>query len=200
MTATQLQLDQDFFLADATETEVVDVWFRWEKDDAQLNAALDMDFCAVMLGVEERMLDDGHLIYYNNAHSPCHSVTHLGDDQAQDQQGAEECLRFKLHTVPEEIVQILLCATIPADDMDKHHLGMLQRAWFELVAANEAYHPMAQREMFPGGEQQYGWIVGIFYRQELDNAESQWVFRHVKEELPDGMQTLLDHFSPSGDY
>ncbi|ABK44189.1 stress protein [Magnetococcus marinus MC-1] len=193
----QLHLDEDFFLFhEGQPVTKLEIWYQWERDDRATARMVDMDLSAVMLGVDERMLLDEQMVFYNNTQSPCGSITHMGDQQALENRSAEERLKINLATVPEDIVQIVISATIPQEDIPAIHLGMLRRAHYGLVVAGASSVELAHREFHPGGEGEFGWLLGLFYRND-----QAWVFRAVREALPDGMGTLQDHFTPfHGDY
>ncbi|MEG3639581.1 TerD family protein [Magnetococcus sp. PR-3] len=189
--STQLQLDEDFFLThEGKAVSSFELWYQWERDEEASAQMMDMDISAVMLGMEERMLIDGQMIFFNNQESPCGSIVHMGDDQANESRSAEERMNIRLESIPDDIVQIVFSATIPQEDIPKSHLGMLRRAHFGLVLPGREPIELAHREIHPGGEGEYGWLLGLLYRSEGD-----WIFRAVRETLPEGMGTLLDHFA-----
>lgn len=92
-------------------------------------AAFDLDASAFALGENNRVLSDGHFIFYNNKVSPDGAVTYGGDNRTGEGAGDDETIRIDFAKLSPDVKRVVVAVTIYEGNERKQNFGSVQNAY-----------------------------------------------------------------------
>lgn len=115
--------------------EAVMVGLGWDLKKVDSGTDFDLDVSIFLLGSDEKLVSDKHLIFYNNLKSPDpeHSVEHLGDNLTGAGEGDDEVILVNLKKIPQEVEKLVFVATIHEADRRGQNFGQVNNAFIRLV-------------------------------------------------------------------
>lgn len=102
---------------------------------------IDCDASVIMLGANDKLLNNNDVIYFGNLKSKCGSVQHSGDNLTGDGDGDDEQIIIELSKIPSNIQKLVFIVNIYDAVKRKQHFGMIQNAFIRIV------NPLNQQEM-----------------------------------------------------
>lgn len=110
----------------------VTVGLGWDvrKTDGQ---AFDLDAAAFILGENEKVISDGHFVFYNNKTSPDGSVEHGGDNRTGEGDGDDEKIKIDFAKLPADVKKVVIAVTIHEAKERGQNFGSVSNAFARVV-------------------------------------------------------------------
>ncbi|GFE77324.1 MAG: TerD family protein [Novosphingobium sp.] len=110
----------------------VTVGLGWDvrKTDGQ---AFDLDAAAFILGENEKVISDGHFVFYNNKTSPDGSVEHGGDNRTGEGDGDDESIKIDFAKLPADVKKVVIAVTIHEAKERGQNFGSVSNAFARVV-------------------------------------------------------------------
>jgi len=155
------------------------------------NVDCDLDAFAFLLGGNEKLISDSHLVFYNNLTSPDpnQSVQHMGDNSTGEGEGDDEVIKVNLKKVPAEVQKIVFAVTIFDAEERKQNFGQVKNAFVRLV--NDQNQEEVLR--YNLGETSSGATAMIM--AELYRQDGGWAMQAVGKAFKGGAQELIDSYT-----
>ncbi|MEA5533056.1 TerD family protein [Crocosphaera sp. XPORK-15E] len=115
--------------------EAAFIGLGWDVKKVDTGKDFDIDVSVFLLGENERLLSDKHLIFYNNKKSPDsdHSVEHMGDNLTGAGEGDDEVVLVNLTKIPSEVHKLVFVVTIHEADARGQNFGQVENAFVRLM-------------------------------------------------------------------
>merc|ERR1711907_154867 len=101
----------------------------WDTDQS----GVDLDASVACLTSNDKLLDRGFFVFYNNLRSPDGNVVHSGDNRTGQGDGDDESIRINLQALPPQCVKILLIISI--NNANGRTFTNVRNAFFRIVDA-----------------------------------------------------------------
>ncbi|HEY9610072.1 TerD family protein [Allocoleopsis sp.] len=151
----------------------------------------DLDAFAFLLGANEKLISDSHLIFYNNLTSPDphQSVQHMGDNSTGVGEGDDEVIKVNLKRVPAEIQKIVLAVTIFEAEERNQNFGQVKNAFVRLV------NDQTQEEVLHYNLEEKFSVETALIMAELYRQDGGWALKAVGTGHNGGAQVLIDRYA-----
>ncbi len=163
----------------------------WDVKRTDGGADFDLDSSVFMLGANDKLISDKHLIFYNNLTSPDpdKSVQHMGDNLTGAGPGDDEMVKVDLGKVPTDVQKIVFVVTIYESEQRKQSFGQVQEAFVRLVdEANQT--EVARYDLTEDYSVETAMIMAELYRKD-----QEWRLNAVGAGYEGGLKALLDRYS-----
>ncbi len=163
----------------------------WDVKQTDTGADFDLDASVFLLGANEKLISDKHLIFYNNQTSPDgnKSVQLMGDNRTGEGSGDDEVIIADLRNIPEEVERIAITVTIYDADARKQNFGQVRNAYVRLVNVEN------KQEVIRYDLEEDFSIETALIMAELYRKDGEWRVNAVGEGYQGGLQSLLDRYS-----
>lgn len=171
-------------------SEVV-VGLGWNVKATDTGFDFDLDSSVFLLGANEKLLSEHHLIFYNNTSSPDpeKSVKHLGDNLTGMGSGDDELLRFNLKQVPTDVHKAVIVVSIHEADKRRQNFGQVHNAFVRLVNW-ETKQEVVRYDLTEDYSVETAMIMAELYRKD-----GEWRLNAVGSGYGGGLAALLDRYS-----
>ena len=165
----------------------VRVGLSW--DDVQINGqSPDCDASVFMLGVNGKISDDSHFVFYNNLVSGDHSIRHSGDNRTGVGDGDDETIEISLLQVNSSVEQLIFTITINNIDAG-FDFGNVKNASVRVYdLGNNSI--ICQYELTENFSNCDSLIIGRFYR-----SGSDWEFEAMGQAFAGGLGATVELYS-----
>ncbi|SOD71734.1 tellurium resistance protein TerD [Jatrophihabitans sp. GAS493] len=141
----------------------------------------DLDASAIACDANNRVLSDGHFVFFNNLTSPDGSIEHTGDNLTGEGEGDDEAIKVNLAAVPAEIDKIVFPVSIYNAEAGGQSFGQVRNAFIRIV--NQAGGAeIARYDLSEDASTETAMVFGELYR----NA-GEWKFRAVGQGYAAGL-------------
>lgn len=153
-------------------------------------AAFDLDTSVFLLGANDKLLSDKHLIFYNNLISPDPNrfVQHTGDNLTGAGAGDDEMIKVDLSQVPPEIEKIVFVVTIHEAEQRKQNFGQVQEAFVRLVDEVKQ-EEVARYDLSEDYSTETAMVMAELYLKD-----KEWRLNAVGSGYEGGLQALLNRY------
>lgn len=148
----------------------------------------DLDATAFMLGVNGKVGQDEHFIFYNNPVSPCGSVEASGDNRTGEGDGADESIKVRIPKIPASVARVAFSASIHEAEDRKQSFGQVSNAFIN-VLNGQTGEELARFDLTEDFSTETAVIFGELYRHN-----DEWKFRAVGQGFNGGLEALLTQF------
>ena len=102
----------------------------WETYFASTNPDTDyeLDLSAFLLGINGKLLEEGHFVFYNNPVSPDKAVTFLNTETTEQPNQYRQILTIDLSLLSQAIAELVFVVTLHKASERKQNFGQLRRA------------------------------------------------------------------------
>lgn len=171
--------------------EAVFIGLGWDVKATDTGADFDLDSSVFLVGSDEKLVSDKHLIFYNNRNSPDpdSSVKHMGDNLTGYGEGDDEAVIVDLRKVPPAIQKIVFTVTIYEAETRRQNFGQVRNAFVRLVDV-KTKQELIRYDLDEDYSTETAMIMAELYRQDED-----WRMNAVGAGYTGGLQALLDRFS-----
>lgn len=171
-------------------TEVF-VGLGWDTKVTDSGHDFDIDASVFILGSNEKLLSDNHLIFYNNLTSPDpdKSVEHTGDNLTGLGEGDDEVIKVNLQKVPADVQRIVMTVTIHEAQERQQNFGQVANAFVRVVNAQNK-EEVARYDLSEDYSIETALIMAELYRKD-----GEWRMNAVGAGYEGGLQALLNRYS-----
>ncbi|MEM8779311.1 MAG: TerD family protein [Cyanobacteria bacterium P01_G01_bin.49] len=170
--------------------EAVFVGLGWDVKKVDTGTDFDIDVSIFLLGENERLLSDKHLIFYNNRKSPDpdHAVEHMGDNLTGAGEGDDEVILVNLTKMPPEIEKLVFVVTIHEADERGQNFGQVQNAFARLIDVK------TKNEVLRYDLSEDYSIETALIAAELYKKEGEWRMSAIGDGYQGGLQAILNRY------
>ncbi|MEH3053186.1 MAG: TerD family protein [Patulibacter minatonensis] len=148
----------------------------------------DLDASALLCGVNDKVLSDGHFVFFNNMVSPDGSVEHQGDNRTGEGEGDDEVIAIDLARVPAEVQRIVFPVSIYDADQRTQNFGQVRNAFIRIVNA-DSEREIARYDLSEDASSETAIVFGEVYRRD-----HEWKFRAVGQGWAAGLAGIAKDY------
>lgn len=170
--------------------EAIMIGLGWDIKKVDTGADFDLDVSIFMLGSNEKLVSDNHLIFYNNLKSPDpnHSVEHLGDNLTGAGEGDDEVILVNLTKIPPEVEKLVFVATIHKADERGQNFGQVSNAFIRLVDV-KTKEEVLRYDLTEDYSIETALIIAEIYKKDGD-----WRMNAVGSGYQGGLEAILNRY------
>lgn len=151
----------------------------------------DLDASAILLGADDKVISDGHFVFFNNLKSPDGSVEHTGDNTTGEGDGDDEIIKINLAGVPPEVAKVVFPVSIYDAESRSQSFGQVRNAYIRIV--NQAGGTeIARYDLSEDASTETAMVFGEVYR-----AGTEWKFRAVGQGWASGLAGIARDYGVS---
>jgi len=167
------------------------VGLGWDVNPTDTGYDFDLDASVFLLGANEKLVSDSHLIFYNNLTSPDpdQSVKHMGDNLTGAGEGDDEAIILDLRKVPPEVQKMVFVVTIHEAEQRGQNFGQVSNAFVRLVDV-ESKKEVLRYDLVEDYSVETALIMAEVYRKDSD-----WRLNAVGAGYQGGLKAILDRYS-----
>lgn len=171
--------------------EAVFVGLGWDVNQTDTGSDFDLDTSVFLLGEDEKLISDNHLVFYNNLKSPDpdHSVEHMGDNLTGAGEGDDEVVIINLKKVPEDVQKMTFVVTIYDGEKRGQNFGQVSNAFVRLVDV-KTKEEVLRYDLTEDYSIETAMIMGELYKKD-----GQWRMSAMGEGYEGGLQAILNRYS-----
>lgn len=169
------------------------VGLGWDTGSTDSDGDFDLDVFAFLLGADDKLISEAHLIFYNNLTSPdrAQSVQHMGDNDTGEGEGDDEIIKVNFKQVPGEIQKIVFAVTIHEAEARNQNFGQVKNAFVRLV--NQKTNEEILRYDLPDSYSDETTVI----MAEIGRQERGWNLKALGTPYKDSLEKLLEIYSPA---
>ena len=170
--------------------EAVFVGLGWDVNKTDTGKDFDLDTSVFLLGTDEKLISDRHLIYFNNLKSPDpeNSVEHMGDNLTGAGEGDDEVVIVNLKKVPEEVQKIAFVVTIYDAEKRGQNFGQVNNSFVRLVDVKTKEEVLCY-DLTEDYSIETAMIMGELYKKD-----GEWRMSAVGEGYEGGLPAMLNRY------
>ncbi|MEW9530159.1 TerD family protein [Microbispora sp. NPDC049125] len=149
----------------------------------------DLDASAIVADASNRVLSDGHFVFFNNPKTPDGSVEHSGDNLTGQGEGDDEQVRVSLTAMPAEASKIVFAVSIYEAEARAQSFGQVRNAFIRVVNQGDGVE-LARYDLSEDASTETAMVFGELYR----NGE-EWKFRAVGQGYASGLRGIAQDYS-----
>ena len=155
------------------------------------NVEFDLDAFAFLLGANDKLISDSHLIFYKNLTSPdpSQSVQHMGDNSTGVGDGDDEVIKVNLKRVPADVQKIVFAVTIFEAEERNQNFGQIKNAFVRLVN-DQTQEEVLHYDLVEKYSVETALIMAELYRQD-----GGWALKAVGTAHKGGAQELIARYA-----
>lgn len=150
--------------------------------------AFDLDASVFMLGANDKVLNNGGFIFYNQKQDVAGSVIHLGDNRDGAGDGDDEQIKVCLSKVPAEIQKIVFTITINDAQVRGQNFGQVKNAFIRIVD-DKTGNEILRYDLSEDYSTQTALVVAELYRHN-----GEWKFNPVGSGYPDDLLSFCNRY------
>jgi tellurium resistance protein TerD len=148
-------------------------------------AAFDLDVMVFLTDGNDKVISDGHFVFYNNLKSPDGSVEHTGDNLTGDGDGDDEVVLVSLATVDSRVEKVIFTASIHEAEQRRQTFGQVRNAYIRIVDKANSQE-IIRYDLSEDFSVETSIVVAELYRRN-----GEWKFKAVGQGYKDGLVALL---------
>lgn len=162
----------------------------WDVNPTDTGGDFDLDASVFLLGANDKLLSDKHLIFYNNLTSPDpdQSVKLMGDNRTGEGEGDDEGMIIDLRKVPADIQKIVITVTIYDADKRGQNFGQVRNAYVRLVDVQ------TKQEVLRYDLEEDFSVETALIMAELYRKDGEWRINAVGAGYQGGLDALLNRY------
>jgi tellurium resistance protein TerD len=173
---------------EAIQAPVFTIGLGWDTNNTSTGQGFDLDASIFMLGEDNKLVSDGHFVFYNNLQSPDGAVTHSGDNRDGAGDGDDEQIIVDLTKASASVTQICVVVTIHEADARKQNFGQVRNAFIRIIDGSGA--ELVKYEL----DEDFSVETAVEFGR-LYSRGGQWKFEAVVAGMKVGLQDYLNRYS-----
>ena len=141
----------------------------------------DLDASAMATGPDQKVLSDGHFVFYNNLRSPEGSIEHTGDNLTGEGDGDDEVINVDLAATPPAITSIFFPVSIHDANARQQSFGQVRNAFIRVVDRTTGAE-LARYDLTEDASTETAMVFGELYRHG-----AEWKFRAIGQGYASGL-------------
>ena len=160
----------------------------WDTNSSSTGTQFDLDASIFILGANQKLVSDNHLIFYNNLQSPDEAVLHTGDNLTGDGDGDDEQIKIDLTKIDPSVKELCIVVTIDQAEARNQNFGQVRNSFVRIV--DEATNTeLVKYEL----DEDFSIETAIEFGR-LYNREGQWKFEAIGMGMKGGLQDYLNKY------
>ncbi|MDJ0661976.1 MAG: TerD family protein [Crocosphaera sp.] len=166
------------------------VGLGWDVKKVDTGNDYDLDVSVFLLGENEKLMSDNHLVFYNNLKSPDphHSVEHMGDNLTGEGEGDDEVVLVNFTKVPDDIKKLVFVVTIHEADKRQQNFGQIENAFVRLVDV-QTKNEVLRYDLTEEYSIETALIIAEIYKKD-----GEWRMSAVGSGYQGGLQAILNRY------
>ncbi len=166
------------------------VGLGWDVKKVDTGHDYDLDVSVFLLGDNEKLISDNHLVFYNNLKSPDadHSVEHMGDNLTGEGEGDDEVVLVNFTKIPDDVKKLVFVVTIHEADKRQQNFGQIENAFVRLVDV-QTKDEVLRYDL----TEQYS-IETALIIAEIYKKDGEWRMSAVGSGYQGGLQAILNRY------
>lgn len=169
--------------------EAAFVGLGWDIKATDTGVDFDLDTSVFLLGANEKLVSEKHLIFYNNKKSPDGAVEYMGDNRTGAGEGDDEVVILDLRKIAPEVMKMVFTVTIYEAEQRKQNFGQVSNAYVRLVNV-KTKEEVIRYDLDEDYSIETAMIITELYRKD-----GEWRMNAVGAGYGGGLQALLDRYS-----
>jgi tellurium resistance protein TerD len=163
----------------------------WDLKNVDTGTDFDLDVSVFLLGANDKLVSEKHLIFYNNLISPDpdKSVQLMGDNRTGAGEGDDEGMIIDFRKVPQDVQKMVITVTIYDAEQRKQNFGQIMNAYVRLVEV-QSKQEVLRYDLDEDYSIETAMILAEIYRKD-----GEWRVSAVGSGYQGGLQSLLDRYS-----
>jgi tellurium resistance protein TerD len=173
--------------AGAAGLTAVTVGLGW---DIRTTTGTDFDLDASAIGVksDNKVLSDGHFVFFGNLKSPEGAIEHTGDNLTGEGEGDDEQIKVNLAAVPAEVDKVVFPVSIYDAEKRSQSFGQVRNAFIRVLNQADGTE-LARYDLTEDASTETAMVFGELYRNG-----AEWKFRAVGQGYASGLRGIAQDF------
>ena len=163
------------------------VGLGWNPNTA-VGGSFDVDVSAFILGENDKRVDDGHFVFYNNLKSPREFVVHNGDNTTGEGDGDDETLVVDFSKVSPEDKQIVFVVTIHGGVEKNQNFGQVSGSYIR-ICDDTSGEEILKYDLNEDYSVETAMVFGKIYEKD-----GEFKFEAVGTGMKGGLQDYLNQY------
>lgn len=151
-------------------------------------AEFDLDASVFIVGENDKVLNDGSFVFYNNTKSPCGNVEHQGDNRTGEGEGDDEKINVNLAGLSAEAKKLVFAVTIHDAEARKQNFGQVSKAYIRVINKKDNTE-IARFDLSEDASVETAMVFG-----ELYNHSGEWKFKAIGQGFAGGLAPLAQTY------
>jgi len=160
----------------------------WDTNSSSTGAKFDLDASIFILGENNKLLSDDHLVFYNNLKSPDEAIEHTGDNLTGDGDGDDEQIKINLTKINASAKEICIVVTIDQAEERKQNFGQVRNSFVRIVDDSNNTE-LVRFEL----DEDFSIETAIEFGR-LYNRDGQWKFEAIGMGMKGGLQDYINKY------
>jgi tellurium resistance protein TerD len=161
----------------------------WDTNSSSTGASFDLDASVFILGNNQKLVSDSHLIFYNNLKSPDEAIIHKGDNLTGDGDGDDEQIKIDLTKINAAVEEICIVVTIHDAETRKQNFGQIRNSFIRIVDDSNNTE-LVKYELDEDFSIETAVEFGRIYKRN-----NEWKFEAVGSGMKGGLQDYLNKYN-----
>lgn len=151
-------------------------------------AEFDLDASVFIVGENNKVLNDGSFVFYNNKSSTCGNVEHQGDNRTGEGEGDDEKVNVNLAGLSVEAKKLVFAVTIHDAEARKQNFGQVSKAYIRVINKKDNTE-IARFDLSEDASVETAMVFG-----ELYNHSGEWKFKAIGQGFAGGLAPLAQTY------
>lgn len=151
-------------------------------------AEFDLDASVFIVGENDKVLNDGSFVFYNNKSSTCGNVEHQGDNRTGEGEGDDEKVNVNLAGLSAEAKKLVFAVTIHDAEARKQNFGQVSKAYIRVINKKDNTE-IARFDLSEDASVETAMVFG-----ELYNHSGEWKFKAIGQGFAGGLAPLAQTY------
>lgn len=148
----------------------------------------DLDSSAIVVGADNRVLSEGHFVYFNQLSSPDGAVVHSGDNRSGEGEGDDEQITLDLDTMPPHADKVVVVVSIYDAETRRQSFGQVRRAYARALNA-ESQEELGRYDLSEDAATETAMVFVEVYRHG-----EEWKLRAIGQGYASGLAGVARDF------
>ena len=148
----------------------------------------DLDSSAIVVGADDRVLSEGHFVYFNQLTSSDGAVVHSGDNRSGEGEGDDEQITLDLAKMPPNADKVVVVVSIYDAESRRQSFGQVRRAYARALNA-ENQEELGRYDLSEDAATETAMVFVEVYR----NGE-EWKLRAIGQGYANGLAGVARDF------
>jgi len=160
----------------------------WDVKKTDTGHDFDLDTSCLLLGENNKLISDKHMVFYNNTKSPDGAVEHTGDNRTGVGEGDDEQIIVDLNKVSPYVNKILFVVTIYDAENRRQNFGQVSNAYVRLLN-EENGQVIARYDLSEDYSTETAMLMAELYRHN-----NEWKMSAIGNGYAGGLQAVLNNY------
>jgi tellurium resistance protein TerD len=164
------------------------VGLGWDVKRTDTGSDFDLDASCLLLGENNKLVSDRHMIFYNNTKSPDGAVEHTGDNRTGVGDGDDEQIKVNLEKIGSDVHKIVFVVTIHDAESRRQNFGQVSNAYVRLLN-EENGQEVARFDLSEDYSTETAMLMAELYKHN-----NEWKMTALGSGYTGGLQAVLNNY------